>query len=170
MNRTEYQQKVWPLRDRMYRFALRLLDDRAEAEDVVQEVLIKLWNTRDKLDQIGSLEAWSLRLTRNLAIDKMRGAYRKRKTDLADIPEPVQRAESPAERAQYLDTYAQIQQLLKQLPEKQRMVFQLRDIEDFSYQDIADALDLTLAQVKVNLHRARVQLRAGLLKTYEHGI
>ena len=68
-----FTQQIIPIKDRLYRFALRMVNNAAEAEDVVQEVLIKLWHKREELSEIHNLEAWSIRLTRNLSVDKLRG-------------------------------------------------------------------------------------------------
>lgn len=170
MSWKDFREQIWPFKDRLYRLAYQVVGDSAEAEDVVQEVLVKVWRQGGELDLIQNIEAWCLRLTRNHAIDKLRGGYRKRRTDLEMAPEPIAIAERPDQRAEWEDTYGHIRQLMHQLPEAQRSVMHLRDIEGHSYQEIADALDLTMAQVKTNLHRARKFIRQGLLATESYGL
>lgn len=144
----------------MFRLALRLLNKREEAEDLVQEVLIKLWQQQERLSEIQNLEAWVVRLTKNQCIDKLRsgktGGHQEWKEglDWADAsPLPDARAESA-------DALYNLQKLMARLPENQRLVLHLRDVEGLSYQEITEALDLPLAQVKINLFRARQTMKS----------
>ena len=138
-----------------------MLNDEVEAEDVVQEVFIKLWNQRDNMEQINNIEAWCMRVTRNLSIDKLRSKHRRTESfkegfDMKDdAPSPFQETASS-------DMFTKIKNLMKALPDKQRMVMELRDIEGLSYQEVADALEISLDQVKVNIYRARLAMRKEL--------
>lgn len=170
MTTREFQERIWPLKDRFYRFALRWLGDSQEAQDVVQEAMIKIWGQGDELQRVGNLEAWCLRLVRNLSIDKSRGGYRKRRTELTEAPAPYSDSQSPNQYLQAKDTLQHIEQLMQELPLAQRAVMQLRDIEGLSYQEIAEVLDISMAQVKTNLHRARVRIREAYLKTESYGL
>lgn len=170
MTSNDFQQQIWPLRDRLFRFAFRLLSDEAEAADTVQETLIKIWDKREDLERVQNKEAWCLRLIRNASIDRIRGGYRKRKTALDAVQEFATSRQGPGKEVQLKDTVQQVHRLMKELPEAQRAVMQLRDIEGMSYQEIADALELTMAQVKTNLHRARNRVRQALLKTEQYGL
>ena len=171
MNWMEFREQIWPIKDRLFRLAYRMVNDRAEAEDVVQEVMIKLWKQGQDLRLIRNLEAWCLKLTRNQALDKLKGGYRKRKTELDNLQEPqTQRSQQPDQQAEWQDTYTQIRQLMQELPKDHQAVVQLRDIEGMSYQEIAEALDMSLAQVKTNLFRARKSLRAALEKRSAYGL
>ena len=158
MNPTEFKQTVLPLKDKMFRLALRMLNKREEAEDLVQEALIKLWQQHERLGEVQNLEAWVIRLTKNQCIDKLRGTKNGHKAwkdglDWADSgPLPDAKTESA-------DTMRKLQKLMERLPENQRLVMHLRDIEGMSYQEVADSLDLPLAQVKINLFRARQAMK-----------
>lgn len=166
----EFREQIWPIKDRLYRLALRLVNDRAEAEDVVQEVMIKLWRQGKGLLQIKNMEAWCLRMTRNQALDKLKGGYRKRRTELEpNLPE-LKADRQPDQQLEWQDTYQQIRTLMQQLPENHRSVVQLRDIEGLSYQEIATALEMSMSQVKTNLFRARKSLREALLKQSSYGL
>jgi RNA polymerase sigma-70 factor (ECF subfamily) len=98
-------------------------------------------------------------LTRNRSVDKTR---RKNSTPLEHAPEPSH-ADTPSSAVESQDMICQIQALMQRLPEKQRLVMHLRDVEEMAYEEIAKTLDISLDQVKVNLHRARKTIRQSLL-------
>ena len=163
MQLREFQNQVLPFKDRLFRVARQVLNNPPEAEDVVQEVFIKLWTKRKDLAGIQNLEAWTVRVTKNLAIDKLRS----RPAPAAPIEESwsVESGNaSPHEMAESNDTVGHIRQLMRNLPEKQRLVMHLRDVEEYSYQEIVDALNIPMAQVKVNLYRARQQMKQWILE------
>lgn len=169
MTLQEYKSTILPLKDKLFRFAYRMLNNRVEAEDVVQEILIKLWNKRADLAAINNIEAWSIRLTKNLSIDKMRSKHRR--TD--EIKEGFDRVSddvAPDRAAENSDAITRVKQLMDSLPEKQKSVMHLRDIEGMSYQEVADALEMPLNQVKVYLHRARQRVRQALLAADNFGV
>lgn len=161
MTTKEFQHTVAPIKDKLYRFALRMLDNIPEAQDVVQEVLIKVWQQRERLAQVTNMEAWTMRMTRNMSIDKMRSKHR-RTEDVSGIVQFATAAPTPDLLAEQADTMQHISNIIAQLPEKQRNVMHLRDVEGYSYQEVADALNLPLNQVKVNLFRARKAVRMQL--------
>lgn len=158
MTKQEFQHSILPLKDKLFRFALRLMNNIPEAEDVVQEVFIKLWQQREKLVEVSNMEAWSVRITRNVSIDKMRARKQTEDVSTAVIFKPDTNAK-PDELLEQSDTMNHIQIMMHQLPEKQRLVMHLRDIEEYSYQEIAESLSIPLNQVKVNLFRARKYIR-----------
>ncbi len=155
--------KLEAIKNKLFRFAMSMLKDEAEAEDVVQEVAIKLWKQRQDLEHIQNLEAWTMRLTRNLSIDKIRSKHR-RYEPLEKVMDLQEHRPSPAKQTELNDTMHQLKKKIQELPDKQRMVFQLRDIEGMTYQEISDTLDMPISQVKINLFRARQQVRAYLLQ------
>jgi len=165
----KFTQQITPIKDRLYRFAMRMVDNAAEAEDVVQEVLIKLWHKREELPQIQNLEAWSIRLTKNLSLDKLRSKH-KRTEGLEEHYNLVSNSQNPAQLIESKDAIARIQQLMQSLPESQKMVLQLRDIEELSYKEIAESLDMSMNLVKVNLFRGRQNLKTILINTELHGL
>lgn len=164
----QFGELIKPFKDKMFRFALRMVGSTDVAEDVVQEVFIKLWKKRDYIDQIKNLEAWCMQLTRNLSIDKLRSKHR-RTEDLDGHYELQDKGRNPEEKTISSDIYAKIRTMIQALPEKQKMVIQLRDIEGYSYQEIADTLELPLNQVKVNLFRARNTIKKQILKLKVNG-
>lgn len=161
MNHHDFKTKILPIKNRLFRFALGIVGQAAEAEDVVQEVFIKLWNNRQQLDAISNVEAWCITATRNLSIDKLRSKHQRLQPMAAGFDLHDQSA-TPYEAVVSNDVISQVRNLMSRLPEKQRDIMQLRDIEGLSYQEIADTLDVPMDQVKVYLFRARKAVRAGL--------
>ena len=161
----DFTRQITPIKDRLFRFAMRMVDNVALAEDVVQEVLIKLWDKRSELPHIQNLEAWSIRLTRNLSVDKLRSKHQK-VDGFQEGFDMVSMTQTPAEIMESKDALQRIHQLIQTLPEKQKLVLQLRDIEELSYKEIAEILELPMNQVKVNLFRARQHLKEKLIKDY----
>ncbi|MCB0688158.1 MAG: RNA polymerase sigma factor [Saprospiraceae bacterium] len=168
MSLQTFTNEVLPLKDKLYRFALRILRDSQEAEDVVQDIMIKVWDKREEWKNWSSIEAMCMTMTRNLAIDRTRSKHKR----LAEIPEGfdvVEGSASPEQTASSKDMMNYIKNIMDQLPEKQKSILQLRDIEGYTYQEIADLLDIPLSQVKVNVHRARLFMKKEILKSSEYG-
>ena len=157
MQEISFRNDILPLKDKLFRLALRITSDRAEAEDVVQETLIRVWNKRDEWTQFGSVEAYCLTVARNLAIDRS-----ERKDARA--------ASGPYERLVNKERMALIHRLINELPEKQRLIMQLRDMEGKSYKEIAVVLSLTEEQVKVNLFRARQKVKQRFIDIEGYGL
>ncbi len=170
MNLETFQNRVYPVKNKLFRFAFRLLGSSDDAEDVVQEVLIKVWNGRDQLDGIQNIEAWCMRVTKNLSLDRLRQQQR-RPTDSIDKGSQVHySALSPHDLVETTENMKRIGELMAVLPEKQRHVMHLRDVEGYSYQEISEILEIDMSQVKVNLFRARNAVREKLLKTNAYGL
>lgn len=160
MKTISFQSDILPLKNELYRMALRITMNAADAEDVVQETMMKVWNRRDQWDQIESIEAFCLTICRNLSLDKVRRMDNQTQSlDAAYDPKDQGVASNPEEQAIQSDRIRLVRQMISQLPEKQRSCMQLRDMEGKSYKDIATILDITEEQVKVNIFRARQTIR-----------
>lgn len=158
-----------PLKDKLYRLALRITLNSAEAEDVVQETMIRVWNRREEWQQFDSIEAYCLTVTKNLAIDR---SQQKEAQNVELTPETQETpdASSPYDQLVNEERMNIIHQLVNNLPEKQRIIMQLRDIEGKSYKEISEILQLTEEQVKVNLFRARQKVRQRFTEIEEYGL
>lgn len=167
MNFQTFESQVLPTKNKLFRFAFRLLGDSEEAKDVVQEVLIKIWNGRE--EEIQNMEAWCMRVTKNLSLDRLRSLKRKQ-TDSLEGMEVKQETLSPYERTEIQESMKRINELMATLPDKQREVMHLRDIEGYSYNEIGEILEIDLSQVKVYLFRARNAVREKLLKLNAYGL
>ena len=160
MKQISFLSDILPLKNELYRMALRITMNAADAEDVVQETMMKVWNRRDQWDQIESIEAFCLTICRNLSLDKVRRMDNQTQSlDAAYDPKDQGVASNPEEQAIQSDRVRLVRQMISLLPEKQRSCMQLRDMEGKSYKDIATILDITEEQVKVNIFRARQTIR-----------
>ncbi len=167
-----FRNDVLPLKNKLYRLALRITLDHAEAEDVVQETMIKVWNRREQWEQIESMEAFCMTICRNIALDKNRragrdnesleqGGYEAQTTDAAFDPE---------QQTVLNDRLKIVRQIVNSLPEKQRSVMLLRETEGKSYKEIAAILGITEEQVKVNIFRARQTIKQRFIQTENYGL
>jgi len=160
MKTISFQTDILPLKNELFRLALRITQNRFEAEDVVQETMLKVWKGRSDWDKIDNIEAYCLTVCRNLSLDKMRHMDNQVQ-NIEQESEPADRSYSanPEEQAIQHDRLQLVRQLISQLPEKQRTCMQLRDIEGKSYRDIATIIGISEEQVKVNIFRARQTIR-----------
>ena len=157
------------MKNKLYRFSLGIVQDTAVAEDVVQEVMIKFWKNREKMVEIENVDGWLMVMTRNLSIDKIRSKHHK--TSELNIAYGVQDTGSkPDKEAETNDLMDRLKKALEGLSEKQKSVFQLRDIEGFKYKEISDTLQISLDEVKVNLFRARQKLKQHLTLVESYGL
>ncbi len=170
MNLEMFETQVLPTKNKLFRFAFRLLGSSEEAKDVVQEVFIKLWNGREQLDEIQNMEAWCMRITKNLSLDRLRARQRRSTDSISEGLEIRHEALTPHERTEIHENMQRINEMIAALPEKQRQVIHLRDIEGYSYNEICEILELDMNQVKVNLFRARNAVREKLVKINAYGL
>ncbi|MCX8491333.1 MAG: RNA polymerase sigma factor [Cyclobacteriaceae bacterium] len=170
MNIEVFETRVLPTKNKLFRFAFRLLGSSEEAKDVVQEVMMKVWNGREQMGAIDNMEAWCMRITKNLSLDRLRSKER-RITDSMQVGFDVrQEGMTPYEKTEIHESMQRVNELIEALPEKQRQVMHLRDIEGYSYNEICEILELDMSQVKVNLFRARNFVRERLLKVNAYGL
>jgi len=157
MTQEEFKIEVFPLKNKLFRFAKRLLENTEEAEDMVQDVFIRLWNMRDKLGEYRSVEALAMVTTRNLCLDKLR--TKKYSTEKIDTLKDEIEGVMNEQNHDHSEIINKIHQIMKSLPEQQRMVMQLRDIEGYDYNEIAAILDMNENAIRVNVSRARKKIR-----------
>jgi len=171
MKKLTFQTDVLPLKDELYRLALRITLNTAEAEDVVQETMLKVWNRREQWDTIGSMEAFCLTICRNMALDRMKRAdTQNQPLEASHEAVDTSYASNPEEQAVQRDRVRLVRQLMTQLPEKQRTCMQLRDVEGKPYKDIAAIMGITEQQVKVNIFRARQAIKQKFIESEQYGL
>ncbi len=152
-----------PFKDKLYRFALNIVGNTFDAEDIMQELMIKIWNRMEQFNEIENKEAWCMTVTRNMAIDKTRNK-KASSHDISEFHHLRDSDETQDKKMEDAERFGNIMALVNQLPEKQRIIIHLRDVEGYSYQEIADMTESTLDFVKVSLHRARKTLKEELIK------
>ncbi len=170
MDIESFQTRVLPVKNKLYRFAFRLLGSEEEAKDVVQEVFVRVWNGRENMEAIQNWEAWCMRITKNLSLDRIR-TWKRRNTQPIESSFDVQEESlTPYESTEINESMQRVGSLIEALPEKQRNIIHLRDVEGYSYQEICDILELDMNQVKVNLFRARNSVREKIIKINAYGL
>ena len=171
MKKISFRNDILPLKNELFRLALRITLNRAEAEDVVQETMIKVWNRRERWSEIESIEAFCLTICRNISLDKMKKAENQNQSleEEYDAPDKSH-ASNPEEQAELRDRIQLIRRLIDKLPEKQRSVMQLRDFEGKSYKEIAQILEVSEEQVKINIFRARQTIKQKFIETEKYGL
>lgn len=124
MQEISFRDNILPLKDKLFRLALRITFDRAEAEDIVQDALIKVWNKRDEWGELESIEAYCLTVVRNLAIDR---SQKKEAQNLTLTPETQEMpdAQTPESQFERNEQFQLVHRLVNELPEKQRTIVQL---------------------------------------------
>ena len=153
-----FKQLLLPLYPRLQRVALRLLGNAEDAEDMVQEVYMKLWNKRDALPDVQDVEAYCVTLTKNMCVDRLRNAEAE-KADVDEVPTMLAATDDVEVQVERRDAVEQVQRIIGTLPENQQQVITLRDMEDCSFEEIAEQTGLTAVNVRMLLSRARKTIR-----------
>lgn len=171
MKKISFQNDVLPLKNKLFRLALRITLNREEAEDVVQDTMIKVWNARDRWQELDSIEVYSLTIARNLSLDRIKKMDNQNDSLEEQTTERLDETSStPSERMIQKDKLNIVRNIINELPEKQRSCLQLRDIEGKSYKEIADILSITEDQVKVNIFRARQTVKQRFQQFDSYGL
>lgn len=153
---------VLPLREKLINISWRMIEDRSDAEDIVQETFLKLWQIREKLDGYNSVEALAVQVAKNLALDKLK-QHRPEGTDIA-LLSLDSGTRNPAEELEQHDTVARIRWLISKLPSLQQTIIRMKDVEGYELAEIAEITGTQVEAVRVNLSRARKKIREQLMK------
>lgn len=145
---------------------MKYLKDHEEAEDTVQEVFAKLWKKRDQLDELSNVESFAMVSVKNLCIDKIR----KNKNRFSELNDNIEykSEKDQLDHLQTKDIVDKVIEILDELPEQQKEVFRLRDIEDFDFEEIAQKMELNVENVRVIVSRARKKIRKLLFEKYNY--
>ena len=166
MKSSEFKLLVMPYSSRLYRMAFRLMSNREEAEDVVQEVYVKLWGMRNKLESYNSIEALAIRITRNLCLDHLRRKKVNQDAMKAEKMKEERHSVTPLEELEHKEKEALMHTLIAALPEPQRSLVHLRHLEEKEYDEIAEMVNMNVNAIRVSISRARKQMREMLEKQY----
>lgn len=169
MKEISFRDEILPLKDKFYRLALRITLNAAEAEDIVQDTLMRMWSKRAELAEVENLETYGLTICRNLSLDR-KGRRAAANLPLDAVEEQAAAGSSGYEPIEGRERLQWVRRLFNSLPERQRSVMQLRDIEGKSYREIAAVMGWSEDQVKVTLFRARRAIRTQYEKIEKYGL
>jgi RNA polymerase sigma-70 factor (ECF subfamily) len=168
MNQNEFVQLIAPFKDKVFRLARRLLVSTEEAEDATQEILVRLWSKKERLEMYNSPEAFAMTMTKNYCLDQLKS---KRAGNVKIAHHNVtDKAPGLQQQMEDTDSLNWVEKIIDQLPEQQKLIVQMRDIEQYEFEEIAKILDMNEAAIRVALSRGRKTIREFMTKTHSYGI
>ena len=157
-----------PFKDKLYRLAKRLLVSREEAEDATQEILMKLWSKNENIAKYNNVEAFAMTMTKNFCLDRLKskqaGNLKLVHSNYGDDNSSLQK------QVEVKDSLGWVEKIMEELPEQQKMVLQLRDVEEYDFDEIGELLDMKPTAIRVALSRARKTVREKLMQKHSYGI
>ncbi|SHF77359.1 RNA polymerase sigma-70 factor, ECF subfamily [Flavobacterium segetis] len=168
MNQIEFVQLTERFKDRIFRLAKRLLISTEEAEDATQEILLKLWSKKESLAAYKSVEALAMTMIKNHCLDQLKA---KRSLNMRIESQDFKDSQTMLDKKlEDLDHLQWVEKCINQLPEQQRIIVHLRDIEEYEFEEIAKILEISESTIRVALSRARKAIREKIIKINEYGI
>ncbi len=147
---------------RVFGVALRMLRNRSEAEEIAQEVFLRVHRAVEDFRGEAKLSTWLYAITSRLCLNRLASGERRMAREGEESLERLRGDADPAAHVERVELEAALQRAITELPEERRIVVVLRDFEGLSYEEIAAALDLPLGTVRSRLHRARTDLKEKL--------
>jgi len=162
MKHEEFKREVLPMRNDLLFYAKRILDDSADAEDIVQEVFLKLWYMRDELGQYRNLQALSVTMTKHLCLNRLKVKERKQE----EIREwtLVNDTNSPEQELEQKDNVAHVLRIIEQLPSLQQTILRMKHVDGYEVEEIAELTGTNADAVRMNLSRGRKKVRDIFMK------
>jgi len=155
-------------KDKIYRVAKRLLVSEDEAKDATQEILLRLWTKRSQIEKYRSVEAFAMTMTKNYCYDLLKA---KRSNNLKIVHSNYEdHSTNTARQTEVASDVEWVYTLMKELPEKQQLILQLRDVEQYNNAEVAKILEINEVAVRVALSRARKTIREALIKKQNYGL
>jgi len=168
MHQKDFLDLISPFKDKVFRLAKRLLVSTEEAEDATQELFLKLWRNKVQLKNYKNVEAFAMTMTKNYCYDQLKS---KRASNLKLVHSNYREKGTSLERKVELkDSIEIVHKLIENLSDTQKTIIQLRDIEQYDYDEIAKMLEMKPSAVRVALSRARKTVREQLIKKHNYGI
>lgn len=168
MNQSDFLKVVIPFKDKVFRLAKRLLVSTAEAEDATQELYFKLWRNKEKLGAYKNVEAFAMTMTKNYCYDRLKS---KQASNLTLVHSNYKEKDTGLDKKIELrDSVNQVHKLIENLPEQQKIIIQLRDVEQYDFDEICKMVDMKPTAVRVALSRARKTIREALIKKHNYGV
>lgn len=168
MELKQFKITVLPLRDKLLNYARKLTESPDDAEDAVQEVLLKLWNKRLELEQYRSIEAFAMTMTHNLCMDLWRTRHT---ADVSlELVKDANAGQSPERLLEIKDEIRLMREIIDSLPTLQRTIMRMKDIEEYETEEIASITGCNPEAIRSNLSRARKRVREVYLQTIQEKI
>lgn len=168
MNQSDFLKAVLPFKDKVFRLAKRLLVSTEEAEDATQELYFKLWKNKEKISNYKNVEAFAMTMTKNYCFDRLKS---KQASNLTLVHSNYKEKDTSLEKkVEHNDSVNQVHKLIENLPEQQKIIIQLRDIEQYDFDEICKMVDMKPTAVRVALSRARKTIRQELIKKHNYGV
>ena len=168
MNQSDFLKAVLPFKDKVFRLAKRLLVSTEEAEDATQELYFKLWKNKEKIGNYKNVEAFAMTMTKNYCFDRLKS---KQASNLTLVHSNYKEKDTSLEKkVEHNDSVNQVHKLIENLPEQQKIIIQLRDIEQYDFDEICKMVDMKPTAVRVALSRARKTIRQELIKKHNYGV
>lgn len=168
MRQSEFMNIVMPFKDKLFRMAKRLLVSTEEAEDATQEILMKLWTKNESFEKYKNVEAFAMTMTKNFCLDRLKS---KQAGNLKLVHSNYGESGSGLQtQVEAKDSVNWVQKIMEELPEQQKMVLQLRDVEEYDFDEISEMLGMQPTAVRVTLSRARKTVREKLAQKHSYGI
>ncbi len=168
MKQNEFLKLVMPFKDKVFRVAKRMLVSREEAEDATQELLLKLWKNKKNISNYKNLEAFAMTITKNYCLDRLKS---KQAGNLKLVHSNYREKETLLEnKIEAKDSVSKVHEIIDNLPEQQKLIVQLRDIEQYEFHEIEEMLNIKQTAIRVSLSRARKTIREELIKQHNYGV
>jgi len=167
MNQGEFLAYIEPIKEKMYRLSVRFLVSRDAAQDAVQEVLLKLWDKRDTLENYNNPEAFAMTVTKNHCLDQLK---LKKNNNLRIVHSNYEdESKSLQKQLEARNELEIVSEIIKDLSEQEQLLIQLRDIEELEYEEMIEITGMKPTAIRVALSRARKKIRKEILKKHRYG-
>jgi RNA polymerase sigma-70 factor (ECF subfamily) len=157
---------------KVFNVAYKFVGKHDEAEDLTQDIFLKIFKALNTFDRRANFQTWIISISRNLCIDHYRSVRKERQTIARDVDssdlQPATSERGPYAQAEHQDLKAQLRQALETLPVTLRTAVVLRDLQELSYQEIADRLGLPEGTVKSRINRGRIELAHQLKRVQDN--
>ncbi len=169
MTAEEFKIELLPFKNKLFRFAMRFLNNREEAEDVVQDIYLKVWEMKSDFWKYNSKEALLMTMIRNKSLDKLK-AKKNKALSLHAFSNTSNHTDILV-NTEHKDLVQHVRNIMETLPEQQKTILHLRDIEGMEFEEISEITGFTPNYLRVNLSRARKKVKESLQKieAYEIG-
>ena len=158
-----FKKELIPVKDKLFRLAKTMLQNHEDAEDALQEVYMKFWNNKEVIEDLKNPEAYAMKVMKNFCLDKLKNRKNKQMVEIKE-PEIGRENFTPFSMVSFENLKDLMLKLFSTLPEQQRMIIHMRDIEHYSYEEIEEVIGMNVNAIRVNLSRARKSVKGNYLK------